>query len=366
MSGFWTSRRTALLGFGACLAVQTAAAVWLRCHARRALAVPAPPPAPDVPLSVVVAAKNEADRLGPFVDALDWQTHGPLEIVVVDDGSTDATPRLLADWAARHPKVRVLQNAGPPGKKGALGTGIAAARHAALALTDADCAPPPGWAADLAARLAAPGGPVVVVGYAPYRRRPGALNALARYETLATGWLTAAAVGAERPYMALGRSLAYPRAVFEAVGGFSRHQHLLSGDDDLFVQDVHRARAARVIHASGPASLVPSEAPGTWRAWHRQKTRHLSDGRHYPPAVQAALAVYHGSAGALWLAPLAGPVGGALLGVRLALHAWALRPFAASVGERDLVAKAWPLDLALALYQTLAAPAALARPLRRW
>ena len=353
--------------FALCLGVHAAACVWLRRGARRAMDAPVPPPSPETPVSVVIAAKNEAGRMAGTMAALDAQTHGRLEIVVVDDGSTDATPDLLTAWAARNPHVFLAGNNGTPGKKGALVAGVAAARHDALALTDADCAPPPGWAADLAARLAATEPPTVVVGYAPYRRRSGLLNAVARYETLATGWLTAAAIGHGRPYMAVGRSLAYPRGVFEAVEAFAGHAHLLSGDDDLFVQAVHRARAARVVHAFGPDTLVPSNAPSSWRAWVRQKNRHLSDGRHYPASVQAALAVFHGSGHALWLAPLAsGWTGAALLAARLGVQVWAMRPFARAVGEADLVAKAPALELAFALYQTLLAPLASLRTLRRW
>ena len=78
---------------------------------------------------------------------------------------------------------------------------------------------------------------------------------------------------------ALGRSLAYPRAVFDAVGGFARHAHTLSGDDDLFVQDVVRARAARVVHAVGTASLVPSDAPATLGCPRTARDRLAADGR---------------------------------------------------------------------------------------
>lgn len=348
------------------LAVHVAASAWLRRGVRRAQAAPDPPPSPSQPLSVIVAAKNEAPRIAPLIVALDAQTHAPLEIVAVDDASTDGTPRLLADWAARNPKVKVVGHTGTPGKKGALAAGIAVARHDALALTDADTAPPPGWAATLAARLAASPAPVVV-GYAPFRQRPGLLNAAARYETLVTGMLAAAAIGNGHPYTAFGANLAYPKAVFYAVGGFGSHAAQLSGDDDLFVQAVHRRRAAPVVFAFGPETLVYSDAPTTWRGWMRQKTRHLSDGRYYPLGVQTALAVYHGTAHLLWLAPLvAGWPGAALLAARLAAHAWALRPFAEAVGETDLVAKSPALELVYTLHHALLAPRALLGTLRRW
>ena len=336
----------------------------------RAAAAPAPPAAPDVPVSVVVAARDEAARIGALVDALSAQTHRALDIVVVDDGSTDRTRDVLAAWAARDVRVRVLPNTGAAGKKGALATGIAAARAPVVLLTDADCAPPPGWAAALAGYAALPV-PPVVVGYAPYRRRAGgrggaALEGAARYETFAAAVLTLATVGLGRPYMAVGRTLAVPVSAFLAVGGFARHAHLLSGDDDLLVQDIAAARAAPIVHALGADTYVPSDAPTSWRAWLRQKRRHLSDGRHYPRGVQAHLAAYHGSASILWLAPAAGWPGAVLLAARLAGLAWASAPAARLLGARDLLA--WmPLhEFGHLLYNALLAPVSMARPLRRW
>lgn len=358
--------RSALLAASAgALAVQAVYLALARRGVQRSDAAPIPPAAPDVPVTVVVAARNEAHRIGAFVAAMEAQTHRALDIVVVDDGSTDATPAILAAWAARDARVRVLRNTGAPGKKGALTTGIAAARTSVVLLTDADCAPPPAWADALAGHAARPR-PPVVVGYAPYHPRPGVLNAVARYETFAAGLLTLAAVGLGRPYMAVGRNLAVPVDAFEAVGGFARHAHLISGDDDLLVQDVHATCAAPVVHALGPDTAVPSEAPTSWRAWLRQKRRHLSDGRHYPADVQMHLAAYHGSAALLWLAPLAGVGGAAMLAARLGLVAWASAPAARRLGERDLLP--WlPLhEAGHGLYNALLAPVSMALTLRRW
>ena len=360
--------RVLLAALAAALAVQAAYAAATRRGLRRAVAAPAPAPS-DRPISVVVAARDEAARLAGLVAALGAQTHAAFEVVVVDDGSSDATADLVAAWAARDARVRLVRNGRAPGKKGALETGIAAARHPALALTDADCAPPPGWLRALAGYHDAggdAGAGTLVVLYAPYRRAPGALNRIARYETFVTGALTAAALGLGRPYMAVGRGLSYTRATFEAAGGFARHAHLLSGDDDLFVQDVAARTNARIAHAFGPATHAVSDAPASWRAWLRQKRRHLSDGRHYPPNVQRHLAAFHATSVLLWLAPLAGAPGTALLAAHLGLRVWALAPASRAFGERDLLAGVPLYEAAYLLYNALLAPASMARTLRRW
>lgn len=96
---------------------------------------------PDL-VSVLVPARNEERGVGACLASLSAQTYPHLEIVAVDDGSTDRTPAILADAAGRDPRVRVLRVEGPPpgwtGKAFALDSGVAVARGRWLCFTDAD------------------------------------------------------------------------------------------------------------------------------------------------------------------------------------------------------------------------------------
>ncbi len=60
-------------------------------------------------VSIALCTCNGAAYLRPLLDSLLTQTHTPLEIVVVDDASTDETPALLATYADR-PQVRLYHN----------------------------------------------------------------------------------------------------------------------------------------------------------------------------------------------------------------------------------------------------------------
>jgi glycosyltransferase involved in cell wall biosynthesis len=59
-------------------------------------------------LSVVLAVYNDAARIGASLDSILGQTEGDFELLVVDDGSTDGTPSVLADYARRDPRIRVI------------------------------------------------------------------------------------------------------------------------------------------------------------------------------------------------------------------------------------------------------------------
>jgi glycosyltransferase involved in cell wall biosynthesis len=100
---------------------------------------------PSVRVSVVMPARNAAATIEHTIDAIARQDlEEPYETIVVDDGSTDGTPELVAG-------VRVLRQEGE-GPAAARNRGAAVAKGDVLAFTDADCFPSPGW---LAAGLAA-------------------------------------------------------------------------------------------------------------------------------------------------------------------------------------------------------------------
>ena len=126
--------------------------------------------APSIEISVVVPAYNEAESLPEFLAelraALD-ATGKPSEIVLVDDGSDDGTPELLARERARDPRLRPLRLMARAGQSAALAAGIARARGTVVVTLDADLQNDP---ADLPRVLAALKDADVVSGIRANRR----------------------------------------------------------------------------------------------------------------------------------------------------------------------------------------------------
>ena len=112
-------------------------------------ALPARPAQPVI--SCVVPAFNEADNLGPLMQALlpVLQALTPRwEVIVVDDGSTDATPLAILPWL-RRPGVRYLRLSRNFGKEAALTAGIDHAEGDVVVLLDADLQHPPAMIAQM-------------------------------------------------------------------------------------------------------------------------------------------------------------------------------------------------------------------------
>ncbi|HZR91596.1 MAG TPA: glycosyltransferase [Gaiellaceae bacterium] len=88
-------------------------------------------------VSVVMPVRNGERFLAEALESVLGQTLADLELIVVDDGSTDATPALLARFARRDPRVRVITRP-PAGLAPALNAGCAQASAPYLARMDAD------------------------------------------------------------------------------------------------------------------------------------------------------------------------------------------------------------------------------------
>ncbi len=109
-----------------------------RCRRRRSAAHPPCEAQPHV--TMVVAAWNEAGVIRAKIENTLAQQYPPdrLDLVVVSDGSTDATDEIVAEYAARTGRVTLLQTAGRQGKSVALNLGVPCARGEVVVLTDAN------------------------------------------------------------------------------------------------------------------------------------------------------------------------------------------------------------------------------------
>jgi glycosyltransferase involved in cell wall biosynthesis len=96
-------------------------------------------------ISVYIPAYNSAEFLARAIDGLLAQTHPADEILVIDDGSRDAT----AEIASRYPAVTLVRHQLNRGLGAARNTAFRLARNELVASVDADCVSDPGWLAAL-------------------------------------------------------------------------------------------------------------------------------------------------------------------------------------------------------------------------
>jgi glycosyltransferase involved in cell wall biosynthesis len=242
------------------------------------------------PISVIICAKNEDENLTEFLPKILTQEYPEFEVVVVNDCSWDNTETVIDEFAKIFPNLRKATIKEDPyykhGKKFAMLVGVKAARHNHLVFTDADCYPAGSqWLANIARGFTEE--KQIVLGYGAYEKRKGLLNLLIRFDTfiIAVQYLSAAV--RSRPYMGVGRNLAYTRELFFNNKGFSKHYHLDSVDDDLFVNE---AATKNNVNVCATADAITFSKPKTtFKSWRLQKARHLTTAPHYKSSTKTPI-----------------------------------------------------------------------------
>lgn len=277
------------------------------------------------PVSIIIAARNELENLQRNLITILEQDYPNFEVVVVNDCSWDGSQAWLEELQQSYPRLKVSQlieqEKYPTGKKFALTIGIKAAKHDLLLFTDADCEPTSNqWLRLMQSKFVT--GKEIVLGFSPYRKHKGFLNRFIRFETLITAQFYFSRAIAGKAFMGVGRNLAYRKELFFKHKGFASHQHILSGDDDLFVNEA--ATATNVAVELDPASFVFTEPKKTMSAWSSQKSRHMSTGKYYKTAHKRMLAMYYaamflfytGIAANLIINPYTWPIVAGIFGVK--------------------------------------------------
>ncbi len=253
-------------------------------------------------VSVIVCAWNELENLKSLLPLLNNQNYPTLEIIIVDDRSTDSTFEFSLTECTEYHRVRFLRVEETPShlssKKHALTVGIKSAKYSNLLLTDADCRPQSNnWIAGMAECLTPE--KEIVLGFSPYFKQKGFLNNFIRYETFNTAIQYFSFALAGMPYMGVGRNLMYRKSLFLKNKGFAGHTNIVGGDDDLFMNDV--ANEDNTAVCLNPETFMYSFPKTTWKTWYRQKRRHLSVGKHYKLQHKINLGVLAASQILSWL-----------------------------------------------------------------
>lgn len=230
-------------------------------------------------ISVVVCAHNEEENLKELIPLLQAQDYALKEIIIVDDRSHDGSYEYLIMLRPNIKHVRidhVPDHAN--GKKFGLTMGIKAAKYDRIVFTDADCRPASAqWLSQMADAFTADKS--FVLGYSQYEKSSGFLNYFIRFETITTAihYMTRAVLF--RPYMGVGRNLAYRKSVFMDNKGFGGMLKVTGGDDDLFVNAYAYRKSTAVVLS--PDATVYSKPKKNFNDYYIQKKRHLSVGKYY-------------------------------------------------------------------------------------
>jgi cellulose synthase/poly-beta-1,6-N-acetylglucosamine synthase-like glycosyltransferase len=255
-------------------------------------------------VSIMVPARNEARVIVSTLDALlelDYPAD-KLQIVIVNDGSTDATEELVTARAATDPRVRCLtvpKAVSGRGKAAALNLAFGQVAHELVAIYDADNRPEPPSLKKLVYALARQPELAAAVGkFRCINRNRNLLTRFINIESLAFQWIVQAGRWALIGVTTLpGTNFVFRKTALFEAGGWD--EEALTEDAELTIRLYETGKRIRFV----PDAVTWEQEPERLAVWFRQRTRwarghnyvlskHLSRLLHLKPRVLALEILY--------------------------------------------------------------------------
>ena len=232
-------------------------------------------------VSVIIPARNEERVIAACIDSVVANDYPFLEVIVVDDRSTDGTAVVVGSYG---PGVRLVQvtssDEGLANKKRALAAGVAHASGEIIMTTDADCTVPQSWIRTSTAYFEPDVG--MVTGPVLYRRTNAPLARLQALEFLGLVALGGGLVGAGRPHLCNSANLAYRREAYFEVGGYDGLEAVSTGDDEMLMHRIAYESRWKVRSCMSPAASVETDPNESLQSFIAQRKRWASAHARYP------------------------------------------------------------------------------------
>ena len=231
-------------------------------------------------VSIVIAARDEAHNIADCLDSILAQDYhkGLLEVIVVDDFSTDKTTEIVRGY----PQVKLLclkditpSLAEKANKKLAVHTGIVAATGEIIMTIDADCTAFPAWVTLMVShlthhRLNYITGPIRLSSCTSW------LDHYQGLEILGMNALTAFGIRSKKILLSNAANSCFYKSLYLSVEGFNGIDDIASGDDVLFLNKVYKDNPKQIGYCKSNAAIIHTTPQTTLSAVLRQRIRWAS------------------------------------------------------------------------------------------
>lgn len=239
-------------------------------------------------VTVLVPARNEEENILNCLVSLDAQTYPKnlYNIIVIDDNSKDNTAGIVKKYIANKDNFKLLQNKTSIGrktyKKQALKYAMNEVSSDIVMTIDADSTTNPHWIEKMIAQYDEQTGLVAGLVTFPEKCEKGTFH---KIQTLEFAGIVFAGVGSmanHSPLICNGSNLSYRLRAFKEAGGYEDNLHLPSGDDDLFLQNLHHKTGWKVKYSIDPQTINYTQPVKNFRAFLNQRARWASKSLDYP------------------------------------------------------------------------------------
>ncbi len=233
-------------------------------------------------ISIIITAKNEAANLRRNLPSILNQDYPNLQIIAVDNASTDSTAEVLDSFRSSHPNLYVtfipVGSHAINNKKLAITVGIKAAKHDILLFTEPDTKPLSNkWVYEYAKVFKKEID--VVLGSCQLEIDKSYFKKYIQFDNLFSGIKYTSMALAKKPYMGVGRNMAFRKSLFFDNNGLSSVLNMEDGEDNVFINRI--ATNENTVVLSSPESMVASNVVDGISNWRNIKTKYLTTRKYY-------------------------------------------------------------------------------------
>lgn len=235
---------------------------------------------PSTQFSIIIPFRNEAKNLPALLKTIKQLNYPEdlFEIIFMDDESEDhSVGTILNELNSSNIIFRIINNnrksASP--KKDAITEAISLSKHDWILTTDADCQLPENWLLAFDGYIQK-NQPIMVVGPVQYFKENSLINHYQQLDNYSLQTTTIGSFGLKSPLLCNGANLAYKKEEFKAVLGFSKNNHIASGDDVFLLEKFKKRNVKGVQFIKNKEAMVLTRPQGSWKSIINQRVRWAS------------------------------------------------------------------------------------------
>ena len=239
-------------------------------------------------ISVIVPARNEEKNIEACIRSILSQDYPKelLEVIVVDDHSTDKTADIIRSYAEQGIQYVNLEEHLPEGpvvnayKKRALAVGIGKSKGELIVTTDADCTAGISWLSFIADKYEQDK-PEMIAAPVCLTDNGSLVEVFQAMDFMSMQGITVASLQLGMGNMCNGANLAFTRHAYDTVGGYDGIDHIASGDDFLLMMKISKAFPGKISYLQSGQAIVSTPPQPDWTSFFNQRIRWASKSGKY-------------------------------------------------------------------------------------
>ena len=230
----------------------------------------------DLPYAtIIVASRNEENNILVCMNALNNLEYpeGKLEIILVDDKSTDNTGEIISSFISDKPKFRKIVTKNEighlKGKTNAIANAIEQANGEIILTTDADCVVSPTWAKTLASYFE---DDVAIVNGFTVQNAKTQFEGMQHLDFVFLLSVASGTINFDKPLSCIGNNMSFRKSAYDEVGGYENLPFSVTEDFNLLFA-IHKLKKFKIIYPLDREGLVTTLPCSDFKTLYRQKKR---------------------------------------------------------------------------------------------